>query len=58
VDGSTDFCHRWWQTKAAERLGIARLNNVAFKSPDLFTYKKIHAVSLLVVFFLRILQRF
>ncbi len=40
MDSSTNFFHWWWQTKAAESLGIARLNTDAIKSPDLFICKQ------------------
>lgn len=40
MDSSTNFSHRWWQTKAAESLGIAGLKTDAIKSPDLSTCKQ------------------
>lgn len=40
VDGSGNFSHRRWQTKAAESLGITRLRTDAFKSPDLSVCKQ------------------
>ncbi len=39
VDGSINFGHRCWQTKAAERFRKTGFKILASKSPDLITYK-------------------